>query len=199
MLPIAKEFQGIFLFSTIILIGIQMWIGPVATLLWVFWLAFGFLVRDFHRDIPPIPLANISPVDGTVIAVNKCNDPYLDRPALCYTLQQSRWGEFNFHSPTEGKVEQLWVQDPNNHAKALAFWVRTDEDDDVIVHIELNSRLQYASTALHPGERVGQGRRCGFAGHGCRVYVYLPQSTKAVAQVEDNVTAGRNIIAKFVH
>ncbi len=69
------------------------------------------------------------------------------------------------HSPTEGKVEQLWVQEPVNLSKALVFWIRTDEQDDVVVHIELNSGFQRASTTLHPGERVGLGLRCGFVGH----------------------------------
>lgn len=199
MLPIAREFQGVFLLSALVLIALQISIGPIATILWLLWLGFGFVVRDFHREIPPIPLANISPVDGVVVAVTDCNDPFLNRSALCYTLQQSKWGEFNFHSPTEGKVEKLWIQEPDNHAKALAFWLRTDEDDDVVVHIELNSRVQYASTTLHPGERVGQGRRCGFAAWGCRVHVYLPQGARAVAQARENLVAGKNIIAKFVH
>ena len=198
MLPIAKEFQTLFLFGTLLLIGVQMWVGPVATVLWLFWLIFVFFVRDFHRTIPPIPLANISPVDGVVAEIAVTKDPYLDRQALCYTIKQSKWGEFNMHSPTEGKVEQLWVQAPNGNSKALVFWIQTDEQDDVLVHIELNSGFQHASTTLHPGERVGQGRRCGFVARECRVHVYMPDNSQPVAQVHDKLIAGKNIIAKFI-
>lgn len=198
MLPIAKEFQSLFLVGTLVLFGLQMWVGPAATVLWLFWLIFVFFVRDFHRDIPPIPLANISPIDGVVTDIAVANDPFIDRQALRYTILQSKWGEFNLHSPTEGKVEQLWVQGPNGNSKALVFWLQTDEQDDVVVHIELNSGFQHASTTLHPGERVGQGRRCGFVARECRVHIYLPQTSKAIAQENDKVIAGKNIIAKFI-
>ena len=199
MLPIAREFRGVFLLGTLILLGLQMKLGLTVAVLWLVWLPFAFFVRDFHRKIPPIPLANISPIDGIVIEVAACKDPFLDRQALCYTILQSKWGEFNMHSPTEGKIEQLWVRDPIKNHKSLAFWIKTDEQDDVVVHIELHSRWQRASTTLHPGERVGQGRRCGFAASKCRVHVYLPADAQSVAQVQDKVIAGRNIIAKFVH
>ena len=199
MLPIAKEFQSTFLVFTTVLVGIQMWLGVSATILWSVWLVFVFFVRDFHRNIPPVPLANISPVDGVISAAGLCHDPFLGRQAFAYTINQFFWGEFNIHSPTEGKVEQLWVRTPSSKEKSLAFWVRTDEYDDVVVHIELHSPLQHASTTLHPGERVGQGRRCGFAASGCRVHVYLPPETQAVAQVNDKVIAGRRIIANFIH
>ena len=199
MLPIAKEFQSLFLIGTLIIVGVQMWVDPIASILWVFWLIFVFFVRDFHRAIPPIPLANISPVDGVITEVTVAEDPFLQRQALRYTIQQSKWGEFNMHSPAEGKVEQLWVQDPNGGSKALVFWVQTDEQDDVLVHVELNSKFQHASTTLHPGERVGQGRRCGFVARECRVYVYMPENTQPVAKVHDKVIAGRNVIANFIH
>ena len=175
-----------------------MWVGPLATVLWVFWLIFVFFVRDFHRVIPPIPLANISPIDGEIVEIANSEDPFLNRRALRYTIKQSKWGEFNLHSPIEGKVEQLWVQAPNDHGKGLIFWVQTDEQDDVLVHVELNSGFQHGSTILHPGERVGQGRRCGFVARECRVHVYLPENVQPVAQVKDRVIAGKNVIAKFI-
>lgn len=199
MFPVAKELQSIFILGTLIIIGLQFFNGGYAVFLWIPWLVLTFLIRDFHRDIPPIPLAAISPVDGVVQDIREAHNPYLDQPCCCYTIQQFRLGEFNMHSPVEGKVEQLWVRYPNTEQKALAFWTRTDEKDDVVVHIELNSNLQHGSTALHPGERVGQGRRCGFVAMGCRVHVYLPERIQRVAQVGDKVTAGKNILAQFVH
>ena len=199
MLPIAKEFRTVFTFGTLILLALQMKLGLMVAGLWLFWFPFAFFVRDFHRDIPPIPLAAISPADGTVADVSTCTDPYLNRQALCYTIHQSMWGEFNLHSPIEGKVEQLWLREPTNNHKALVFWIQTDEQDDVVVHIELHSRWRHASTTLHPGERVGQGRRCGFAASKCRVHVYMPENAQSVVQRGDKVIAGKNIIAKLVH
>ena len=199
MLPVAKELQSLFIYGTLILIGVQFLFGSYLIYLWIPWIIFAFLIRDFHRDIPPIPLAAISPVDGVVEDIRKINNPYLDEPCCCYTIQQFRLGEFNMHSPVEGKLEQLWVRYPNSDKKTLSFWTRTDEHDDVVVHVELNSNWQHGGTALHPGERVGQGRRCGFVAVGCKVHVYLPESIQAIAQVGDKVTAGKNILAQFVH
>ena len=199
MLPIAKEFQLLILVLILVLLVIQVWFQFYAALPWLFLLAFIYLVRDFHRSVPPIPLATISPVDGNITAIHNLEDPFLNRPSVCYTIAQSALGEFNIHSPTEGKLEQLWVRDPVDDSKAFAFWVKTDEDDDVIVHIDLSSIFQHGSTALHPGERVGQGYRCGFAAPGCTVRVYLPEHMQQVGKIGDKVNAGRSVIANFIH
>jgi len=199
MISVAKEIQPLFIICTLILVGVQFTFGGYVTLLWLPWFAFAFLIRDFHRDIPPIPLAIISPVDGVVQAISHVRNPWLDQVSCCYTLAQSRLGEFNLHSPSEGKLEQLWVRHPQDHKKALSLWIKTDEQDDVVVHVEFNSRWQHGGTALHPGERIGQGQRCGFAALGCKVNVYLPEHVNPVAQVGEKVTAGKNILAQLVH
>ena len=199
MLPIAKELQSIFIFGTLILIGVQFIIGSFAAFIWLPWLIFAFLIRDFHRDIPPIPLATISPVDGMVQDIREITNPYLDRPCCCYTILQLTLGEFNLHSPVEGKVEQLWVRYPNSDKKALSYWIKTDENDDLVVHVELDGNWQHGSAALHPGERVGQGRRCGFVAMRCKVHIYLPERVQRVAQIGDKVIAGKNILAQFLH
>ncbi len=199
MLPIAKEFQSIFFVVTLIIVGVHLISVPYAELLWIPWGLLAFLIRDFHRNIPPIPLANISPVDGVISEISEEYDPFLKRSSCRYTILQNTWGEFNIHSPIEGKVEQLWIKDPVHNNKGLVFWVRTDEDDDVVVHIDLKSSLQHASTALHPGERVGQGRRCGFAAMRCKVSVYFPDNVQRLAQVNDRVTAGKHVLSNFVH
>lgn len=199
MLPVAKEFQSIFIFGTLILIGVQFILGSHTIYLWLVWLLFAFFIRDFHRDIPPIPLAVISPVDGFIEDIRIIDNPYLERPSCRYTIQQSFLGEFNMHSPAEGKLEQLWVRYPNTDTKALSYWIQTDEHDDIVVHVELNSKWQHGGTALHPGERVGQGRRCGFVAVGCRVHIYLSEKVQREAHVGDKVIAGKNILAHIVH
>ena len=199
MLPIAREFQRVFILGTLLLLLLQFWQVEIFILPWVAWLLFAFFVRDFNREVPPNPLAAISPVDGTISAVEPQFDPFLNRPATRYSLKQYSLGEFNLHSPTEGKIEQLWVTEPSAKKKALAFWIKTDEDDDVVVHVELNSFIQHASTTLHPGERVGQGRRCGFVAPGCKVHIYLPENTQKVAKVSDKIVAGRSVISNYIH
>ena len=198
MLPLAREFQSFFIFGTLILIGMQIFVGAAVSGLWIAWCAFAFFIRDFRRQVPPVPLANISPIDGVVSLISSRQDPFLQRPARCHTILQSGWGEFNLHSPVEGKVEQLWLREAGADKKALAFWLRTDEGDDVTVHVELHSFLQHASAGLHPGERVGQGQRCGFVAWGCKVYVYFPQNVQNACHEGESVIAGKSILTRFV-
>ena len=79
---------------------------------WVLWGVFVLLLRDFRRVIPAEPLAIVSAVDGRITALKSSFDPFLQRPSLVCTIVQSSLGEFNIHSPIEGKIEQLWLRDP---------------------------------------------------------------------------------------
>lgn len=46
-----------------------------------------YLYRDPRRQIPPLPLAILSPADGQVEYVKKDYDPYLDRQAIRIRLR----------------------------------------------------------------------------------------------------------------
>lgn len=198
MLPIAREFQALIVFWTIICVAATLFNDSLVGWLWLLWLFLICFVRDFRRRVPASPLATISPVDGRIIDITAGRDPYLERDAVIYTIQQSFFGEFNLHSPTEGKVKQLWLQDADQ-IKCLSFWTQTDEQDDVVLEIALHSYTQHASTNIHPGERVGQGQRCGFAAIACTVKVYLPDNIKRVGYINDRVIAGRHTLANFTH
>ncbi|OUV62126.1 MAG: hypothetical protein CBC79_06105 [Gammaproteobacteria bacterium TMED119] len=198
MLPIAREFQTLFVFWTVVCVAVTLFNDGFVVWTWTLWLLLICLLRDFRRRVPASPLATISPVDGRIIAIASGYDPYLARDAVIYTIQQSRFGEFNLHSPAEGKVKQPWLQDASQ-AKCLAFWTQTDEMDDVVLEIALPAYLQHASTSIHPGERVGQGQRCGFAAFACTVKVYLPASVKRVGCMNNRVIAGTDTLANFSH
>lgn len=197
MLPVAKEFQAAFVILTLILISVHLFFDPAPYFLWVPWLIFLLFIRDFRRESPPIPQAVISPADGKITDVIETQDPFLDRLSNRYSLDQSLWGEFNIHTPVEGRVEQLWVYNTKKQRKCLAFSIQSDEEGLVVVEIELKSNFQHASTHIHPGERVGQGKRCGFAALGCKVHIYLPRNTRPVGQIDDRVKAGRDVMANL--
>ena len=198
MLPVAKEFQTFFILCTLILISLHLLLPASPYYLWILWIVLLLFIRDFRRKIPPIPQAVISPVDGRIIEVIETQDPFLNRLSKRYSIQQFSWGEFNIHSPIEGKVEQLWVENPQKQKMCLAFCIHSDEEGEVVVEIELQPYYQHASTQIHPGERVGQGKRCGFAALGCKVNVYLPKTAKLLGQANDNAIAGRDVIANLV-
>ena len=197
MLPVAREFQAVFVFITLILIGVHFILEPAPYYLWVPWLVLLLFIRDFRRESPPIPQAIISPADGKIIEVIQTQDPFLDRLSNRYTLDQNTMGEFNIHTPIEGRVDQLWVYNTKKQRKCLAFSIQSDEEGVVVVEIELKPYIQHASTHIHPGERVGQGKRCGFAAMGCKVHIYLPKTATSVGHNEDQVKAGRDVLAKL--
>jgi phosphatidylserine decarboxylase len=49
------------------------------------------------------------------------------------------------------------------------------------------------------GERVGQGRRCGFVHLGGKVDIYLPESCRPAVSVGDWVRSGSDVIANLIH
>ncbi len=202
MIPIAREVRLVLLVIGVAIAVAHYQYGPF--LIWPAWLVFAFLLflsRDFRRTIPAIPLAVVSPVDGYVVNVtDTVHDPYLKRAAQSICLRQSLLGEFNVHSPIEGKVQNLWVRSLARPAKSeLAVWMQTDEQDDAIMVINLNSILRHASCDISAGEKLGQGQRCGFAALTCEVMVYLPLSSHIGVMAGQSIRAGSDKLAEFVH
>lgn len=202
MIPVAREAQPVLLVLGMAVALAQYLFGFSAA--WPFWLMFaGLLVlfRDFRRSVPAIPLAVVSPVDGRITQIRDAvHDPYLKRTAQSVRLRQSPLGEFNVHSPIEGKVQNLWVHSPARHAESeLAVWVQTDELDDVVMVANLGSALRHAICHISAGERLGQGQRCGFMALACEVVIYLPLTSSVRVGMDQPVRAGSDKLAEFVH
>jgi phosphatidylserine decarboxylase len=175
----------------------------VSVPIWVVFVFLLYLFRDFPRQIPPLPLAAVSPADGRIGSIGLARDPFLERESLRIRIRQSRWGEFNLHSPIEGRVMRIWTREYQEAAAAkgddLAIHIRTDERDDVVIALDAAPRFSYHRCDVSSGERVGQGRRCGFAGFGRRLDVYLPVQSRLSTEQGARVFAGRDVLATFVH
>ena len=202
MIPIAREAQLVLLVLGMAVAMAQYLFGFFTV--WPFWLMFAVLLvlfRDFKRTIPAIPLAVVSPVDGRITDIRDAvHDPYLKRMAQSVTLHQSQLGEFNVHSPIEGKVQNLWVRSAARHAESeLAVWVQTDELDDVVMVADLSSAWRHAICHISAGEKLGQGQRCGLMAFACKVVIYLPQTSSVQVGVDQSVRAGSDKLAEFVH
>lgn len=172
----------------------------VSVSLWAALVLLAYLFRDPERDIPSVPLAVLSPADGHVVSVGQCHDPYLDRPAVCIGITTSLLGAYTTRSPVEGKVEAWQVGGTQQVAEGYyGLWLRTDEDDDVVVMLKPGSVLGAPRCYVHSGERIGQGKRCGFMRFGGRVDVYLPEGSRAAVVEGDDVHAGSAVLATLVH
>jgi len=201
MIPIAREVRIFFIAVGIVLALIQYRYGP--SFMWLAWLSYItllFLFRDFSRVVPSAPLAIVSPLDGKVLKVEEAYDPYLKRVAQCIHLKQGALGEYNVHSPCEGKVENLWVISPIEPSyPQLALLIHADEKDEVVLAANLRSIFRHATCSMSVGEKLGQGQRCGFMAFSCEIVLYLPASAHITIKVGQSVRAGSDKLAEFVH
>lgn len=205
MFPVAREGRRLILLTAVLATAVTYEFGfSMASPLWLVLLLMIFFLRDFARAVPALPLGNVSPVDGTVINAELAFDPFLKREALRVRIKQHGLGEFSVHSPIEGKVQQQWrpratTEDAQIPPQYFAVWIRTDEDDDTVMAVDLRQRLHFIQCAIQSGERIGQGRRCGLIGFGVPVDLYFPANARLNVQAGQQVRAGSDVIATFIH
>jgi len=179
--------------------------GLASLPLWALVLLLLFLFRDPVRQVPAVPLGIVSPVDGKVVAIDTVHDAYLDRQALSVSVKMGITNVYSAHSPMEGKVMEQWLDVPRKIAGTeeevitYAQWIQSDEKDDVVLVIEVNSHLPRPQCYAQSGERIGQGQRCGFIHFGSHVEVLIPITSRIEVSVGDNILAGTDIIATLVH
>ena len=166
-----------------------------------FWLVCGFLIylyRDPEREIPSRPLAVVSPADGIVTSVAEVHDPYLDRRAILLVVQMGHADVYSTRSPVEGKIlEPKHSGDGSNQLHGV--WLKTDEDDDLVVIMHRGPLHNLPRCYVRIGERVGQGQRCGYIQMGGEVDVYLPAHSRIEVDEGSHVKAGSDVIATLVH
>jgi len=168
-----------------------------------------FLFRDPARKIPSAPLGVVSSVCGRVERVLSVRDDYLQRNAICVTINMGLTSVYSLRSPMEGKIVEQWLAVPSKiissdtpHSganKTFAQWIQSDEGDDVVMVVEATLLTPRPRCYAHSGERIGQGQRCGYLRFGSRVHVLLPESARVAVRAGDQVTAGTDIIATLVH
>jgi len=158
-----------------------------------------FLFRDPRRDIPSSPLAVVAPVDGHVIAIDKVDDPFLSRPAICVQVRSAWTATYSLRSPVEGKMIEAHSASIQAQQFKRAWVIRTDEDDEVVVAMHGGFWPLRGYSGVRFGERIGQGKRCGAAPLNMTVNLYLAANTEIHVHIGDKVTAGSDVLAALVH
>ena len=164
-----------------------------------------FLFRDPTSLPPAFPLGMVGPVHGKVTWVGAIHDPWLDRAASVIVTRMALFDVHSIYSPIEGKLNKQWTQRLAEVAgegvkrKAVAFWFRTDEGDDITVAVSRGHWGGRISFRCHAGERIGHGRRIGFAPLGSVVSVYAAENTRVEISPDDRVIGGSTVIASLVH
>ncbi|MBT8095456.1 MAG: hypothetical protein KJO19_00355 [Woeseia sp.] len=163
------------------------------------WLLLVF--RDPRRRIPASPLGIVSPVDGKVIEVGVAPSSLVPGDATRIRLQIDSFGSYTARSPCEGKIMDLRgdlpVGAPARDSRGL--WVRTDENQDILLEF-FGYRFGLAPRAfLGFGERLGQGQRCAYLRLAKIAEVQLPLDSRALVTVGQRVTAGTDLLARLPH
>jgi len=160
-----------------------------------------FLLRDPEQAVPSQPLALVSPVHGRVVSAAAAADPWPSRRAIGIRISVSFLDIYSLRSPIEGKIMDQWsAQDDAGTGHRFAFWVKTDEDDDVVVSVRLKGLAGWRFRFYgHSGERIGHGQRCGYLYFGGTVDVLVPENSKILVKPGDHVASGSGILAQLVH
>lgn len=171
---------------------------PASLIFWMLSLLVLFMFRDPERDIPSMPMAVVSPVDGRIVEINTVRDPYLERQSIHVAVQMNTYGVFTARSPVEGKVLEPSCL-PDNVKRPHGVWLKTDEGDDVVMVMNKGRFKNDPHCYIRFGERIGQGKRCGFVPLGSLIELYLPEESRLAVAVGDMVHAGSDVIAKLIH
>lgn len=191
LLPLLLVFTAAVLVLHFVGLAQSLWLWGLAVLVMV-------LFRDPERSIPSLPLSVLSPADGRVLRVEKVRDPYLNRDSVLVTIDMSPYGAYITRSPVEGKVlepPKLAGDGRNPHG----VWLQTDEGDDIVLVMNKGRLHNNPQCYVRFGDRIGQGKRCGFVHMGGRVDIYLPVNSVPSVASGDTVRAGTDAIARLIH
>ncbi|MBL8500196.1 MAG: phosphatidylserine decarboxylase [Nitrosomonas sp.] len=197
-----------------IVIAFAVAIGATELLGWLwalpFWAIALFVLqffRDPPREVPKDPNAILAPADGRIVAVEKTQDPYLDREALKISVFMNVFNVHSNRSPVDGEVRDKWYF-PGKFVNAdlpkaslenerNALWIKTDRGADVTCVQVAGLVAKRILCHVSPGEHLARGQRFGFIRFGSRVDVYLPLNTKINVNIGDKVSATLTVLAEF--
>ena len=161
-----------------------------------------FLVfRDPPRMIPASPLGVVSPVDGTIAAVDLVDRGVLQGKAHRVRVRIDSFGTYTARAPVEGQIKDLQV---GAEGKAIdyqtnALWIQTDEGADVVLQFS-GYRFGLAPRSfIQFGERVGQGQRCAYLRLTRFAELHLPITGQVLVSPGQTVVAGVDLLGKLPH
>jgi phosphatidylserine decarboxylase len=172
------------------------------------WLATLFILqffRDPPRPVPQEPNAVLSPADGRIVAVERVQDPYLNREALKVSVFMNVFNVHSNRSPVDGVVQERWYF-PGAFVNAAldkasldnernALWLRTPEGADVTCVQVAGLIARRILCYVGAGAQLERGQRFGFIRFGSRVDHYLPLDAEVKVAIGEKVQAAETVLA----
>ncbi|MCE7913575.1 MAG: phosphatidylserine decarboxylase [Nitrosomonas sp. PRO4] len=175
-----------------------------------FWVIALFVLqffRDPPREIPKDPNAILAPADGRIVAVEKIQDPYLEREAIKVSVFMNVFNVHSNRSPVDGTVRDKWyfpgkffnadLPKASLENERNALWIKADNGADVTCVQVAGLIAKRIICHVSQGDHLSRGQRFGFIRFGSRVDVYLPLGTKINVNIGDKVSATSTVLAEF--
>ena len=202
---IAREGWPFLAISVILAIAATLWCAVWSIPLWVIALFVLQFFRDPPREIPQDAGAVLSPADGRIVAVERVNDPYVQREAIKVSVFMNVFNVHSNRSPVDGTVQQVWyfpgkfvnadLDKASTENERNAVWLKTAAGQDVASVQVAGLIARRILCYVKAGDQLARGQRYGFIRFGSRVDVYLPLDAVVKVSIGDKVAATTTILA----
>ena len=179
--------------------------GFVELLAWIIVLFVVQFFRDPGRAVPQQAGAVLSPADGRIVAVERVNDPYVQRAAIKVSVFMNVFNVHSNRSPVDGTVQQVWyfpgkffnadLDKASTENERNAVWLKTAEGADITSVQVAGLIARRILCYVKAGDSLARGQRYGFIRFGSRVDVYLPLDACVKVSIGDKVSATTTILA----
>ena len=179
--------------------------GFIALLAWIVALFVLQFFRDPAREIPQDAGAVLSPADGRIVAVERVNDPYVQREAIKVSVFMNVFNVHSNRSPVDGTVQQVWyfpgkfvnadLDKASLENERNAVWLKTANGTDITSVQVAGLIARRILCYVKAGDALNRGQRYGFIRFGSRVDVYLPLDAAVKVSIGDKVSATTTILA----
>ncbi len=202
---IAREGWPFLAISIILAIAATVWCVTWSIPLWVIALFVLQFFRDPAREIPQDAGAVLSPADGRIVAVERVNDPYVQREAIKVSVFMNVFNVHSNRSPVDGTVQQVWyfpgkfvnadLDKASTENERNAVWLKTADGVDITSVQVAGLIARRILCYVKAGDTLARGQRYGFIRFGSRVDVYLPLDATVKVSIGDKVAATTTILA----
>ena len=179
--------------------------GIIELLSWIVVLFVLQFFRDPARVIPQDAGAVLSPADGRIVAVERVNDPYVQREAIKVSVFMNVFNVHSNRSPVDGTVQQVWyfpgkfvnadLDKASTENERNAVWLKTANGTDITSVQVAGLIARRILCYVKAGDVLARGQRYGFIRFGSRVDVYLPLDANVKVSIGDKVSATTTILA----
>jgi phosphatidylserine decarboxylase len=202
---IAREGWPFLAISTALAIIATVWCATWSIPLWIIALFVLQFFRDPAREIPQDSGAVLSPADGRIVAVERVNDPYVQREAIKVSVFMNVFNVHSNRSPVDGTVQRVWyfpgkfvnadLDKASTENERNAVWLKTADGSDITSVQVAGLIARRILCYVKEGDVLARGQRYGFIRFGSRVDVYLPLDASVKVSIGDKVSATKTILA----